>query len=187
MPCYCPTRAAAHLLQRHVGQDDGAELLHERWIQSARVVADRHVLVELCQPWRRHCSAWLADVLLTQEELRAEVGQMHGAGVVQRHGLDAAQHHVLGDLDAQALEAHDQHCRRGHAAHGLVPQHVELPAVERLVDGTVALLDVHRARFRRHLRQWGNADVTEDSASHTRPTGPRSRTAAQRARAAAAA
>ena len=40
-----------------------------------------------------------------------------------------------GGVIARALEANHQHRRRGHPPHGLVAQHVELPAVQHLVDG----------------------------------------------------
>ena len=92
---------------------------------------------------------------IPEEELRAEVGDLAVLCVVQRDGLDAAQDDVLGDLHAEAPEAGDEdvglreyisylilyyinifnilyHLR--HLLHGLVPQHVQLPRVERLVD-----------------------------------------------------
>ena len=92
---------------------------------------------------------------IPEEELRAEVGDLAVLSVVQRDGLDAAQDDVLGDLHTEAPQAGDEdvglrayisylilyyinisnilyHLR--HLLHGLVPQHVQLPRVERLVD-----------------------------------------------------
>jgi hypothetical protein len=53
---------------------------------------------------------------------------------VEGEALDTRKGDVLCDLDTETLEADDKHIRSDHALHGLVAEHIELAAVERLID-----------------------------------------------------
>ena len=130
-----PAFGLAHLSQGHAGQHDDAKLSAEARRERARVHVDRDVLVELGEARRRHRGTPTTSVRFRQEELRREVCHLDWRVIMEGDGLDAAQHHVFGDLDAKPLEADDEHRCAGHAAHRLVAQHIQLSAVERLVDG----------------------------------------------------
>lgn len=96
--------------------------------------ANRCIRVELGNPGDCDLVAGLADVLDAEEELGGEVCDGDRRRVVEGQALDASEGDVLGNLDTEALEANNEHVGSAHALHGLVAQHIELPAVERLVD-----------------------------------------------------
>lgn len=65
---------------------------------------------------------------------------------MEGQALHASEGDVLGYLDTEAFESHDEHIGRAHAFHGLMAQDIELSAVERLVDVVVpndGLVDLH--------------------------------------------
>ena len=57
---------------------------------------------------------------------------------MQGDGLDPSEDDVLGDLYAEALEAGDEDVGLRHLLHGLVPKHVQLTRVQRLVNVATA-------------------------------------------------
>lgn len=104
------------------------------FLPSISRVSKRHV-TRLVGARARAPAHSLTQIVLGEIELRAELLQTaHGLVVVQRDGLDAAEDDVLGDLDAESAEAGHEHVRGRHATHGVVPEDVELPRVEALVD-----------------------------------------------------
>mmetsp|Transcript_22935 Transcript_22935/g.52953 ORF Transcript_22935/g.52953 Transcript_22935/m.52953 type:complete len:466 (-) Transcript_22935:264-1661(-) len=70
------------LAQRRVGHHDDAKLADQLSRQLARDFFDRHILVELGEARQSDRSARLADVRLSEEELRREVGESDGRWVV---------------------------------------------------------------------------------------------------------
>mmetsp|Transcript_20702 Transcript_20702/g.46328 ORF Transcript_20702/g.46328 Transcript_20702/m.46328 type:complete len:207 (+) Transcript_20702:1149-1769(+) len=120
--------------QRDASEHDDPELSGKLGGERSLVHGHGDVLVELCEPRRSHLCATPPSVSLCQKELRREVSHLDRRGVVERDRLDTTQHHVFCDLNTQAFQANNQHSGARHAAHRLVTQHVELPAVERLVD-----------------------------------------------------
>lgn len=97
---------------------------------------DRHVAVELGEARRCRLCARLGrpHVVWPEEELRAEIRDLHESGVVDGDGLDTGKADVLGHLDAQAAHADDKDIADGHALHGVVSQDIQLAAVEALID-----------------------------------------------------
>ncbi len=94
-----------------------------------------------------------SDVLLAQKELRGQIVIAGRVRVIHRHRLDAREHNVLGDFDADAAHAANEHVGRLHAAHRLVAEHVQLARVEALVDvavGCICVVDIHGGGVRGH-------------------------------------
>lgn len=73
-----------------------------------------------------------------QEELRREVGERSRLGIEQRERFDTGEGNVLRDLDTKTSQTGNEDVGGAHALHGLVAEHVQLPAVEGLVDLAIA-------------------------------------------------
>lgn len=90
----------------------------------------RSVCIQLSDARCRDGIARFADIFGMQEELGGEVGNGSGCRVVESQALDASKSDVLGDLNAEPLQTHDENVGGTHTLHGLVAQNVELPTVQ---------------------------------------------------------
>lgn len=107
---------------------------------------DGSICVELSHARGRNLISGFANIFESQEKLGGQVGHGHGGGIMESQALDSSEGDVLGNLNAEALEANDEDIGRAHAPHSLMAQDIELAAVERLVDLGAAydgLVDLH--------------------------------------------
>lgn len=150
--------------QGQAGHDDDPEVVEPQLGQGPLGDAHLHVSVEGDDAFGAGDRSADADAALAQVKLGGEVAEGDGGVVVQRDRAYAGQHHVLGNLYAEPAEAAHEHVGARHAPHGLVPEHVQLPGVEALVNVVsgvhrgvrVAVVRVrHDAACRRHATPLG--------------------------------
>lgn len=98
------------------------------------VNVNRRVRVKLGHPGSSDLVARLPDVFETEEKLGGKIGNLGRRRIVEGQALDASKGNVLGDFNTEALEADNEHVRGDHAPHRLVAQHIELAAIEGLID-----------------------------------------------------
>lgn len=95
-------RVSARRVDLHGGVVIGLRAHHHSvlgaQLNSHRFGHDKHLHrgVELGKPRSARLRAVLADIALGQVELRAKIGELARAAVLQRHGFDTRQNHVLG-------------------------------------------------------------------------------------------
>jgi hypothetical protein len=73
-----------------------------------------------------------------EEELRRQIGERGGLGVEERQRLDTGERDVLRNLDTETPQTGNEDVGGAHTLHGLVAEHVQLPAVEGLVNLAIA-------------------------------------------------
>ena len=135
-----PRRAARRverelLVERPVDGDDARVFTQPLGVEGPRRRRrHRDVRVERREPLRRAHGARRTDVLLAQQEARREVGERRRRLVVHVEAGDAGEHQVLRHLGAEPAQPEQQHRARRERALRLVAKHVQLPAVEALVD-----------------------------------------------------
>ena len=72
----------------------------------------------------------VADVLLGDVEVAAEVGDRHLSGIVDLNRFGASQDKILGDFDTEAAAADDKHIHLDEFAHGLETKGADLARVK---------------------------------------------------------
>ena len=118
-----------------VGADDEREVGDLRGAHLALQHVDPDVLVQVREAVARDVGAVLPDVGLGAVELGAQVRELHRPGVVEGERLHAGEGEVFGDLYAEAAQSYEQDGAALHAAHGLVPEDVQLAAVQAFIYG----------------------------------------------------
>ena len=110
----------------------GAALVRERRGGRHRAVvarvhcADLDPVVHEAQLVAAHDIARLANVALLGEKIGPQVGHGDGVGVEQRDAVRAGEHDIFSRLDADALQADDEHVHFDELVHHLEPERADL-------------------------------------------------------------